>query len=144
MKEVWDWIDRDLPPEFFSVRKDSLSSEQVRARFIEIPDELKLLAHTMIQFAISNCKSGSGEDTDGSCHFFRIGLYHISVELEKKGIDIHLPHYWYVDGVMIEPEWIVRITNGIVQWSCDSSREHCGLYAEGGCRFADDGKDGDM
>ena len=136
--EVWEWIDRELTPEFFT-KKNNLTPEHVKIMFDEIPDELKLLAITMIQFASSTCEHGKGGKTPNSCQFFRNGLFLMSKALEKNGIDLHLPHYWYEDGVMIEPEWIVRITNGIVQWTCDSSREQCGLYKNGKCRFANDG-----
>jgi len=61
------------------------------------------------------------------------------IDLERKPIkpvDIHLPYYWYGDGVMVPPEYIVKISNGIVGFRCDESVEKC-LMSKEECRFRD-------
>lgn len=66
---------------------------------------------------------------------FRCELFSVAKNLEEMGIDLHLPYAWFCDGPMIEPEWIVRITNGIIGWSCDPDYDNpdtCGLD---NCRY---------
>jgi hypothetical protein len=50
--------------------------------------------------------------------------------MKDQNMTLPLPYYFFLDGVMIEPEWIVRITNGIIGWSCTKgfdNPEDCGL-----------------
>jgi hypothetical protein len=130
VEELWKWLDRELPDSFFT---DRIPEADTQKRYDEIPDPLKLLAWTIIYCATEQCKAGHGKDEPDSCCMFRHFIFGVCMDLKDKGYDLHLPHYWFCDGVMVEPEWIVRLTNGLVKWVCDSSRDHCGLTDE--CRF---------
>ena len=123
----WRWIDREVEPDFFwsAGHHDKKENEE---RWKEIPAHLKTLARVMIQLACMNAKNGV--DVSHGCLFYRCELYDVYRKLLVKGIDIQLPHAWFCDGVMIEPEWIVRITNGIIGWTCDKSVENCGMDQE--------------
>lgn len=128
LDEMWGWIDRDLDDEFFETAGKFTDKGENQRRINEIPEVLRPLVHVIIALAYKN-KGG------GPCILFRHELFAVHKELLKKGIDIHLPHAWFCDGVMIEPEWIVRITNGIVGWSCDLDYDNpdtCGLE---NCRY---------
>jgi len=128
LDEMWEWIDRDLDDGFFETAGKITDKEENQRRMNEIPEVLRPLVHVVIALAYKN-KGG------GPCILFRHELFAVHKELLKKGINIHLPHAWFCDGVMIEPEWIVRITNGIVGWSCDPDYDNpdtCGLED---CRY---------
>ena len=128
LEETWKWIDRDVGPDFFKIG-DIKDKEEFQRRLTEIPDMLKPLADTIIAAAIKT------HDSKPSCLKFRCLLYLIAKELiERRCINIHLPVFHFVDGPMILPEWIVRITNGIVKWECDDSYKECGMHA-GLCIF---------
>jgi hypothetical protein len=121
------WLLRDLPESFF-INAGRHTSEEINSLFKEIPDKYKQLAYTIIIL--------SAESTPEMkrCQEFRHLLFLAYKKLlEEHKIDLDLPHYWYADGVMIEPEWIVRITNGIIGWVCDDSVEKC--LMEGECRY---------
>jgi len=130
----WKWIDRPLPDEFFAVGQRP-SPDEVQKRLSEIPTSLQVLARTIIYLALEHQRRNKQHNAPGThdCQRFRVMLYGVYKEVkEKLDIDLHLPHYWFTDGVMVEPEWIVRITNGLVKWTCDESVETCGLKD---CRF---------
>ena len=129
---MWGWIDRDLKNDFFETAGKIANKKEYQERMDEIPDLLRPLAYTIITLS---CKNKEILGSGGPCILFRSELFSIAMELEKKGIDIHLPYAWFCDGVMIEPEWIVRITNGLVGWTCDPDYDNpdtCGLED---CRF---------
>lgn len=136
-KALWDWIDRPLPESFFKTAGHLKKWENERC-WNEIPAEIKPLAYAMIVLAQENAKRGLGGKTPHSCLAFRCLIYDLSEKLRKEGLDLHLPYSWFMDGPMIEPEWIVRITNGIIGWTCDSSVKECGAL-DGAfiCRFCD-------
>ena len=130
LEEMWKWIDRDLDDEFFDTK--ITDEREGQERWNEIPEILKPLAHTIITLA---CRNDEMLGDGGPCLLFRCQLFSVAKELEKKGVDIHLPYRWFCDGVMIEPEWIVRITNGLVKWNCKpdyDNPDECGLDE---CRF---------
>lgn len=130
LEEMWKWIDRPLDDEFFETK--ITDKREGQERWNEIPEILKPLAYVIFTLAWGNVDTiGEG----GTCLFFRCQLFSVAKDLEKKGVDIHLPYRWFVDGVMIEPEWIVRITNGLVKWNCKPDYDNpdwCGLDE---CRF---------
>jgi len=138
-EEGYNWLELSRPEEFWSTA-GKLSQEEVMDRFQEIPEYYKPLALTIIQII--------HEMPELSCREFRHVLYATYKDLlENKGqttldrkvkdsIDLHLPYYWYGDGVMIPPEYIVKITNGIVGFVCDGSRKEC-LMTKEECRFRD-------
>jgi hypothetical protein len=120
-----EWMLRELPELFFKLAGKH-SEDQNTKLFTEIPDEHKPLAYTIIHLAIkfNKCR----------CREFRQILFMAYKKmLDEDNLDIKLPYYWYADGVMIEPEWIVKITNGIIGWTCDDSKNKCLLCNE--CRF---------
>ena len=126
---AWRWLDRPLSDSFFDLAGRH-SEEEVCKLFEAIPRYYKNLAYTIILL--------SGEVANNpeysSCFGFRHVLFYASEKVKDySGIDLKLPHYWYADGVMIPPELIVRITNGIVGWRCDESYKRC--LMEGGCRY---------
>jgi hypothetical protein len=126
--KLWKWIDRPLPPDFFT---EKLSDGQIQERIDEIPIQYRKLAKLIYELALWHHKLGRDSITPYSCCEFRQLLF----VLVKKSKDSYpLPYYWFVDGIMVEPEWIVRLTNGLVKWVCDSSKSTCGLY--GTCRFS--------
>jgi hypothetical protein len=127
-----DWLYRELPNSFFDEMgiipkfrffKIHRARKYIMKKIRGIPNYWLPLAETIIN--ISQSKKFS-ED----CRTFRFQLFLIYKNL---GIDLKLPHYWYIDGVTIEPETIVRVTNGVIGWRCDSSREECGITDI--CRF---------
>lgn len=132
IEKMWEWIDRPLGEEFWQSRGKYDKAEAQR-RFDEIPEKVKPLAYAIIELAMSNKKKGLGGDKPESCRLFRNQIYELANRMKKDGKDIHLPSYWFTDGIMVEPEWIVRITNGIIGWCCDSSVNMCGMV--GNCRF---------
>lgn len=128
---MWEWIDRPLDDEFFEIA-GKLDKEENQRRANEIPGLLRPLVHVIIALT---CKNKEMMGSGGPCILFRHELFAVYKELLKKGIDIRLPYAWFCDGVMVEPEWIVRITNGIVGWSCDPDYDNpdtCGLED---CRY---------
>jgi hypothetical protein len=129
-KQMGEWLDRELPDKFFTT---PIPVGEHQKRFDEIPEAVKPLAFAIINTAIEMSKKGVGGPEDGSCCAFRNVLFSVCHDLKEKGTDLHLPYYWFADGVMIEPEWIVRLTNGLVKWVCDSSRRMCLLTDT--CRF---------
>lgn len=139
-EEMWKWIDRPLDEEFWRTA-GHLSKNEVKKRYAEIPETLKPLAFTTIALAYKNKEMGRGGTSDHACLLFRIMLFDVYRKLkDEKGLDLHLPHTWFMDGVMIEPEWIVRITNGIIGWVCDNSVNSkftggCGFNSRDECRF---------
>ena len=134
VKKLWDWIDRPVDPDFWKTA-GNMSKEEYQKRWNEIPAEFKPLAYSIIQLAIGNHKHGGGGKSDHACLIFRIMLFDFVNQIKEKGIDLPLPSYWFTDGIMIEPEWIVKITNGLIGWVCDNSNAYCGLY--GKCRYSD-------
>jgi len=123
-----NWLTRDLPDSFFENAGKEKSEEEFNKLFMEIPDEYKPLAYAIIEL------SRMITPEMARCQNFRQILFTLSEDIKKKkNLDLKLPHYWYADGVMIPPEYIVRITNGIVGWVCDDSVERC--LMEGECRF---------
>jgi len=99
----------------------------------EIPPEVSLLAEVIYKVAVAEHKLGLTKSKK-ACLRFRCLIFKLYKEiLEEEKIDLCLPYYWYCDGVMIEPEWIVKITNGLVKWSCDDSVLDCGMRNH--CRF---------
>ena len=122
-----DWLTRDLPDSFFA-KAGRHSQEEFNILFSEIPEDYKQLAYAIITLSIESTPEMK------RCQEFRRLLFLAYKNLlEENGIDLKLPHCWYADGVMINPEWIVRITNGITGWVCDDSVKHC-LMA-GMCRY---------
>lgn len=127
-EECEKWLTRPLPKQFFfdaGKPRDNLDKW-----FKEIPDEYKKLAYAIIvsTLEVNNTKLSN-------CMEYRQFLFLLQKSLiEDHSIDLKLPYYWFMDGVMIEPEFIVRITNGIIGWRCDSSIEHCGREDE--CIFS--------
>lgn len=130
-ERLWKWIDRPLPDEFFT---EKIPEGQHQQRIDEIPVEYRELAQTIYELALWHHKMGRDSTAPGSCCEFRQLLFIAIEKLAEKGVILLLPSYWYMDGVMIEPEWIVRITNGLVKWVCDSSKHECGIW--GKCRFS--------
>jgi len=123
-----NWLTRDLPESFF-VNAGRHTAKEINSLFEEIPKEYKPLAYTIIMLSMETSPEMK------RCQEFRQILFLTYKNLlENKKIDLSLPHYWYADGVMIEPELIVRTTNGIIGWVCDDSVEKC-LMTEGECRF---------
>lgn len=133
-RRLWQWLDRSLPELFFQ-SAGHLKKRENERRWNEIPTEIKPLAYTMIRIAVYNAEHKINGKTPFSCLLFRCEVYGAYTQLKKKGIDIHLPYSWFMDGPMIEPEWIVRITNGIIGWTCDSSVVGCGKGMMGDCRY---------
>jgi hypothetical protein len=131
IKRLWAWIDRPLSPNFFT---DKISPEEMKKRVDEIPVEFRDLAYVIYEMSLLQHKVGRDGKFPNSCLEFRIMVFDCVQELKKKNINLPLPYYWFMDGVMIEPEWIVRLTNGLVKWVCDSSKLSCGLY--GSCMFS--------
>jgi hypothetical protein len=126
--KLWKWIDRSLPPEFFT---EKLSDTQIQQRIDEIPIQYRKLAKLIYEIALWHHELGRDGKASGSCCEFRQLLFFFMKESKDS---YPLPYYWFEDGVMIEPEWIVRLTNGLVKWVCDDSKSTCGLY--GTCRFS--------
>jgi hypothetical protein len=122
-----NWLTRDLPGSFFE-NAGQHSEEEVGTLLSEIPEEYQELAFTIIYLSLE-CTPEMRR-----CQNFRQILFMVYDDLKKKkNTDLKLPHYWYADGVMIPPEYIVRITNGIIGWVCDDSVERC--LMEGKCRY---------
>jgi hypothetical protein len=130
MDRLWKWIDRPLSPVFFKYC-GKMSDDEFQRRIDEIPIPYRRLAWAIYLIALEHKKMGRNGKHPGSCQQFRILLFSF---VKKSRDEYPLPYYWFTDGVMIEPEWIVRLTNGLVQWVCDSSKENCGLH--GRCRFS--------
>jgi hypothetical protein len=122
-----NWLTRELSDSFFENAGRELSQEEFENLFLEIPEEYKPLAYTIITLSLESTPEMR------RCQSFRQILFMVYKNLIKKNINLKLPHYWYADGVMIPPEYIVRITNGIVGWVCDDSVKEC--LMEGECRY---------
>ncbi|KXB06107.1 hypothetical protein AKJ51_04220 [candidate division MSBL1 archaeon SCGC-AAA382A20] len=137
---LWDWIERPVTQEFWDTA-GRLNNEEAIERYKEIPDELKELVSVIDTVVAKRYELGVSGETDDSCRSFRNQLFVICEHIKENGYDVPLPYYWYQDGIMIEPEWIVKLTNGIVGWVCDSSRNGCGIT--GKCRFFEEGEKND-
>ena len=121
IEKLWKWIDRPLPPEFFTY-KGNMSNSEIQKRIDEIPIQYRKLAELIYEVALWHHEMKRDGKFPGSCCEFRQLLFIVS---KKSTNEYLLPYYWFTDGVMVEPEWIVRLTNGLVQWTCDSSKEEC-------------------
>jgi len=133
IKVIWDWIERPVPDEFFDKRKTKITKEEFNKLIREIPPEVSLLAEVMYKVAVAEEKSGANK-AKKACLRFRSLMFKLYKEiLEEEKIDLCLPYYWFCDGIMIEPEWIVKITNGLLKFKCDDSVTECGMG--GRCRF---------
>jgi len=130
IEKLWKWIERPLPPDFFTP-KENVTTEDIQKRIDEIPKEYRRLAHLMYELALWHHEKHRDGKFPGSCCEFRQLLF---ILVKKTKEEYPLPYYWYTDGVMIEPEWIVRLTNGLIKWTCDSSKRECGLWGQ--CRFS--------
>ena len=133
IERMWKWIDRPVDEEFWT-RAGHYSREENLKLFNEIPVELKPTAQVMISLACEFVKKNLAGETDNSCLVFRIALFDVYNKLKEKGIELFIPYGWFADAVMIEPEWIVRITNGIIGWTCNPKCISCGRENE--CRYA--------
>lgn len=123
-----NWLWRDVPRGFYDNAGHHTAKKNSRL-YQNIPDEHKKLACIIIE-AAGKCTV----PPLNTCVGFRSFLYMLYKDLQKDGSDLELPYYWFADGVMIEPELIVRATNGIVGFVCDDSIEHCGRAGE--CVFS--------
>lgn len=125
-----NWLSRELPDSFFTEAGHHSQDENTKL-FAEIPEEFRALAYTIVVMTMESAK----DKVMDKCFLFRQALFISYQDLKTQwGIDIELPHYWYMDGVMIEPELMVRATNGIIGWVCDESIEGCGRADE--CWFS--------
>ncbi len=132
MAEI-EWLTRTLPDSFWQEAGHHSESENT-ALFAEIPESYRSLAYAIITSVLKVRDSNLS-----SCQGFRQFLFLLQENLiDEHGIDLRLPYYWYADGVMIEPELIVRVTNGIIGWRCDESVKGC--LMEGECRYHPSGK----
>lgn len=140
MDKVQEWIDRYRSPEFFNTKE--LPEDEIQRRFYEIPHELKPLAYLIIILS-ENLTSKRR-----NCLHTRSMLYIVFRDIREgdptwhgKARELlldsftHLPMYWSSDGIMIEPEQIVKLTNGLIQWTGDESCSGCMLGRTGQCRF---------
>jgi hypothetical protein len=128
MDEVCEnWLSKPMPSIFFT-ETGRHKAEEFEALFSAIPDEYKQLAYAIIALSVETPPKMK------RCQEFRQLLFVLCEDLQKEnGIDLKLPYCWFVDGVMILPEHIVRITNGIIGWVCDDSSKKC--LMEGECRY---------
>ena len=132
IEKLWKWLDRPLPDEFFT---EKIPEGQHQQRADAIPLPYRPLAKSIYELAIERHKAGRGGKCSGACREFRHLLF-IVIKYSKESHK--LPYYWSTDGVMVEPEWIVRLTNGLVKWTCDDSVSDCGVL-DGlfECRFCE-------
>lgn len=133
------WIMRPLPDNFFLPERSGgkhLTDRKIGERFDAIPKKHKETARFII--TVLQTLHGKMEEKDVPCLMARMVIYEVNNELEKKtGHAYPIPSGWYTDAVMIDPEWIVRITNGLVRWEGDGSCVQCG---RDDCRFYKPGK----
>jgi hypothetical protein len=128
-KPAADWLLEPRPDSFFRLA-GTHNLDECTQLFLEITKYYRPLAYAIINLSLTIDKKLN------NCRMFRHLLYIVYEKLGTKGIDLHLPYYWYMDGVMVEPEFIVRITNGIIGWKCDESRDGCGMKSD--CIFWED------
>ena len=124
-KQMEEELTRPLSDTFFE-KAGTYNGEEAAKLFKNILKEYQPLAYIIIKLAFYY--------PDVDCITARHLLYKtVKDASDNDGTDFFLPYYWYVDGVMIEPEFIVRITNGIIGWKCDNSYKSCGM--KGKCRY---------
>lgn len=128
------WIMRSLPDEFFIPERSGgihLTDEDVVRRLEEIPEEHRKTAVFLINVLQKAHKIGKTETYP--CLVARVLIYMCNLAvIDKTGEGYDIPCGWYTDAIMIDPEWIVRITNGLVRWEGDESCKGCGRTD---CRF---------
>ncbi len=130
-RSIEEWIYRDVPKKFWMKTGEVLTDEEFVQRFEEIPTEVKSIAYLTIQcFKELADERKEKEDFNTNCSIARMYLYYSFMETIG---EVPLPHYRDRNGVMIEPEKIVKLTNGIVGWEQDESCENCSR--KGPCRF---------
>lgn len=129
-KPAADWLLEPRPDSFFRLA-GTHNAEECEQLYSEIPKYYKPLAYAIINLSLVIDKKLN------KCCEFRQLLYILYDNLKTKGVNLYLPYYWFADGVMIQPEFIVRITNGIIGWKCDESRDGCGMKSD--CIFWKDG-----
>jgi len=133
IERLWMWIDRPLPEEFWETAGHLRNNELQKQRWNEIPEELKPTAKMLIEVAEHRHKKGIKPDDDYSCLSYRIMVHDIYLNMKAKGVEYFLPHGWFQDGIMINPEWMVRLTNGLMGYRCDAGSNICGMERE--CRY---------
>lgn len=122
------WLFENRSEEFWDIAGEKVESkDEYLERFDEIHEEFKFTAKILLN--IQRVLHDEGF-CDVNCRTFRHLIYYIFDEMID---DLPLPHYWYVDGIMIEPEIIVKITNGLIGFEGDESCGSCGRGYE--CRF---------
>jgi hypothetical protein len=138
--EIQEWLEGHRSHDFFKMKE--LPSDEIERRFEDIPEPLKPLAWLIIYL------SAELTSKQRNCLHTRSILYIAFRDIREGEPTWHgkprellleafsyLPMYWHSDGMMIEPERIVRLTNGLVQWTGDESCSMCMLGQTGNCRF---------
>lgn len=115
------WPERKLSQDFLR-RAGRYTAKEISALWKEIPEEWRNLAYVFIDTTFNNIENGIRM----TCLEYRVYCFALVKRARENGIDVKMPYYWFTDGVMIHPEWIVNITNGIVGFSGDESCKGCG------------------
>ena len=92
----------------------------------EIPREAWPTVHMLMNIA---CRDKSLDTDLYSCLRYRCMVYMAMDELNKgckKGEEVYLiPSAWWTDGIWLDVPWIIKLTNGMLNWKGDLSCELC-------------------
>lgn len=114
------WINRELDDKFFKEAGLFTDPEKIEKRLDEIPrswlNEASFLLGVM----------RATEDLGGSDGLSCERMANIVMKADKEQVDkeLHIPHYW-MDRPILEPEFVVRVTNGLIGWTTDESCKDC-------------------
>jgi hypothetical protein len=123
----------DSRPDFKD--KPFADKRDIQRLWDEIPVEAKPTASAILTICKFMNEHGIGSDSY-SCLLFRCIFYSVIEDTKKKnGLELPVTRGWWTDGPHMEPDFVVRVTNGIVRWKGDMSCKMCHGGPEGNCPY---------
>lgn len=75
------------------------------------------------------------------CFIMQQELYRLKEEFEKTGKHqsqqsavLQIPYYWYMQGVVVDPEYLMLITRGIIRFKWEEDCNGCQIQKECPCK----------
>lgn len=68
------------------------------------------------------------------CFIMQQQLYRLKKEFEKTGKHLQIPSYWYMRGVVVDPEYLMLTTRGIVRFKWEEDCNGCQIQKECPCK----------
>lgn len=82
----------------------------------------------------NHSKMLSSERGLNRCWFFQQLLFELSQEMKKEGKELSVPYYWYINGIVVDPESIMLLTKGIIKFKWEEDCNGCQIEKECPCK----------